>query len=328
MMISIAMATFNGAAYIDAQLRSFLEQHRIPDELVVTDDCSSDGTAERVRTFASIAPFPVTLVQNDRQLGLVENFGKALSLTRGDLVFLSDQDDVWLPNKIATIVQLVEKEPDRLCFMNDAIMADGELRPNGRTKLEQIRLMGYADTTFVMGCCVALRRSLIEVLLPIPEGMRAHDNWLVQMADEMAVMLRIDSPLQIYRRHGANLSVVAVNQLEPVQLPERTINALRAMARKPVEDSAFQFERVFLNAAVLRLEVRQADFVTLIGLPRYQSVLERIKWRANVLNQRERTRSLPRYRRLSAIWALSLSGGYRLSGGIPGLLKDFFMRRR
>lgn len=142
MRISIAMATCNGARHLGEQLRSFAVQQRLPDELVVADDASTDGTRDLVEAFARSAPFPVRLVVNPARLGLAGNFGRALSLASGDLVFLSDQDDVWFPEKIAVVAGLAAADPAHACFINDAWLADGELRRVGASKMQRIRAAG------------------------------------------------------------------------------------------------------------------------------------------------------------------------------------------
>src|ERR687885_1327551 len=101
MKVSVAMCTYNGAAFLREQLQSLAAQARTPDELVVCDDASADATVRVVREFAAAAPFPVRLTVNERNLGSTKNFERAISLCAGDLVALSDQDDLWLPAKLA-----------------------------------------------------------------------------------------------------------------------------------------------------------------------------------------------------------------------------------
>lgn len=100
MKISIAMATYNGAKYLQEQLDSFVTQTRQPDELVVCDDGSSDATVEILRHFAAGAPFAVEIHENEVNLSHAKNFEKALSLCGGDVIFFSDQDEVWFPEKV------------------------------------------------------------------------------------------------------------------------------------------------------------------------------------------------------------------------------------
>jgi glycosyltransferase involved in cell wall biosynthesis len=126
--ISIALATYNGERFLAAQLDSFLKQSRPPDEVVIYDDRSTDETYEIIRSFAESASFKVIYERNDTRLGALGNFDRALQRTTGDLVFLSDQDDIWYADKIRTIMELQERYPEKLLYMNDAAITDSELR--------------------------------------------------------------------------------------------------------------------------------------------------------------------------------------------------------
>jgi glycosyltransferase involved in cell wall biosynthesis len=147
------MATYNGAKYIGEQLESFLIQSRQPDEVIISDDCSTDGTWEIINSFSASAPFEVIVLRNTRNLGYSANFNSALTRTTGDLVFLSDQDDVWFPHKIEHMVSFAENNSDALLFMNDAALTDGNLNDVGLTKIGQFMSAGMSLDSFVMGCC-------------------------------------------------------------------------------------------------------------------------------------------------------------------------------
>ena len=168
--ISVAMATFNGAVYLPEQVESLARQELLPDELVVCDDLSTDGTVELLEQFARTAPFPVRIHRNARNLGVLRNFEKALSLCQGDIVFLSDQDDVWLADKISEVVRLFEAKPGALAVVNDKLIADENLVPTGATMLGNIRGFGSPDGNLVAGCCSAFRREWLGIALPIPDA--------------------------------------------------------------------------------------------------------------------------------------------------------------
>ncbi len=99
--ISVALCTFNGERFLPRQLASIQQQTRLPDELVICDDRSTDTTLAIVRSFASSVSFPVKVMQNERNLGSTKNFENAMRLCSGDLIALSDQDDVWYPQRLA-----------------------------------------------------------------------------------------------------------------------------------------------------------------------------------------------------------------------------------
>jgi len=214
MKISIAMASYNGAEYISEQLESFLRQTRLPDEVVITDDCSDDGTVKIIEEFAQSAPFDVRLYLNDHNLGYAGNFNKSLSLTTGDLVFLCDQDDVWFPEKIEIMERFSQEKEDFLIYMNDARLTNMSLTPSKYTKLNQIKMAGLPHSSFVMGCCCAIRRELLDIFLPIPSKLKAHDNWLVGIADDLGLKAINPVVLQYYRRHENNSSNIYENRLK------------------------------------------------------------------------------------------------------------------
>ena len=178
MKTSIAMATYNGAKYLQEQLDSFAAQTRVPDELVICDDHSSDATVATLSRFAQTASFNVRIVVNDVNLGFVQNFERALSLCKGDLIFLSDQDDVWFDSKIEEIVRYMEENPRYLVVTNDQIITDADLIPIGSV-MANIRTGGFEPSYLVAGCCTAIRRAWLDVALPVhrPVTTIGSANW-------------------------------------------------------------------------------------------------------------------------------------------------------
>jgi glycosyltransferase involved in cell wall biosynthesis len=206
MKISIAMATYNGAKHLQEQLDSFVMQTRLPDELVVADDGSSDDTLCILDEFTKSAPFVVNVVRNEKNLGYAQNFSKALSLCSGELVFLSDQDDIWFNDKIFNIVQQAQANPNILLFMNDAELTLRDGKPLRLTKLGQTLSLGLGESAFTTGCCMAIRHRLLQLALPVPVDIFVHDTWLNQLALLLQVRMVIPNVMQYYRRHGENTS--------------------------------------------------------------------------------------------------------------------------
>jgi glycosyltransferase involved in cell wall biosynthesis len=214
MKISIAMATYNGSKYIQEQLDSFVTQTRKPDELVVCDDNSTDETVSILNQFAKDAPFEVRVFVNKENLGYSQNFSRSLSLCTGDLVFLSDQDDVWFSNKIQLVENLAKEDKYSQIFMNDAELTYQDLTTTGLTKLGQIRALGMSEDKFWMGCCMAVHKDFLQLLLPIPEQFKGHDVWLVQFGEALQCRKIIPQALQFYRRHESNTSSFIANQTQ------------------------------------------------------------------------------------------------------------------
>ncbi|PID50090.1 MAG: family 2 glycosyl transferase [Proteobacteria bacterium] len=216
--VSIAMATYNGSAYIKEQIDSFIKQTRRPDELVITDDCSTDNTLAIIEDIQKKAPFKIIFSQNQERLGYSSNFNAALSRTTGDIIFLSDQDDVWFPEKIEKTLKLFSEKPEIELIINDVEITGEFLKPTGVSKLKQIQRSGYEEDLFVMGCAVSVRRSHLEMCLPIPKNEAlSHDSWIVDIAQALGVKLINKEILQYYRRHENNTSEAVFNTTLPVK---------------------------------------------------------------------------------------------------------------
>lgn len=209
MQISIAMATYFGAKYLQEQLDSFLAQTRLPDELVICDDGSNDSTIEILERFKKIAPFTVRIFQNAENLGHEKNFGKAIDLCEGDVIFLCDQDDVWFPSKIAAVEDIFIKQVGTLLVINDAAITDGILNPTGRTVFGQTKdagVIGDNGKSLTLGCATAFRAVLRSLISPVPALDYGHDSWIHDFAHMINGRYVLQETLQFYRRHGKNVS--------------------------------------------------------------------------------------------------------------------------
>jgi glycosyltransferase involved in cell wall biosynthesis len=325
--ISIAMTTYNGARFLREQLDSLAAQTRRPDELVITDDQSDDETIAIAREFGETSLFPVRIERNPRRLGITSNFSRVLSLCSGDLVMLSDQDDAWLPHKIETIEATAKRNPAHACFVNDALLADKDLRPSGATKRGQILASGMSPSTMVMGCCTTFRRELLPIVLPIPDDPQGFDGWLVHFSDLLGTTLRIDTPLQLYRRHGNNASNIFVNRLEPLSRVDVVRKRIRDLPAKLASGTALDSEVEFYSLAVARMTVRMQEIGDLLGPERALAALSSTKTRTALLMRRQAIREQPLWRRPTMVLGLLLGGGYRSSGRAIGAAKDLFFTR-
>src|SRR3984893_11664406 len=133
MRISAAMCTYNGARFLPDQLESIAAQTRLPDELIICDDRSTDGSVDIIRSFAHHAPFPIRLVFNATNLGSTKNFEKAIGLCEGEIIALEDQDDVWRPEKLGCIAGVLERDERIGAVFSDAELIDQDSRPLGQT---------------------------------------------------------------------------------------------------------------------------------------------------------------------------------------------------
>ncbi len=210
------MCTFNGSRFLDAQLRSIRDQERLPYELVVCDDGSSDGSDDLARDFARQAPFPVHVIRNSHNLGSTKNFEKAISLCEGKVVALADQDDIWSPNKLARIEKAVLAPKPPVAVFSDADLIDDESRATGRRlwpsflfrRSEQVRFAhGKAVNILVKhpvvtGASMAFRKEFFPLLSPFPEN-QIHDCWMAFLLAACGDLLPISDPLMQYRQHRA-----------------------------------------------------------------------------------------------------------------------------
>jgi len=323
------MATYNGAKYLQAQLDSLLAQTRLPDELIITDDGSTDATLDIIKRFAETAPFSVIYSQNEKNLGYGGNFNAALQKTKGDLVFLSDQDDLWFPEKIERMVALAEAEPEALVLMNDAELTDAALCSTGLTKLGQIRSAGFSEESFVMGCCAAVRRELLDICLPIPAELRSHDDWIVGIAHGLRRKFILPEILQYYRRHGENESQFIVNRTTRVTrrhvlVRDWSLRLQRWSKRRVGRMAAPVDTRRPLGAFMeewLKAAAQQAPNGLRDELTRYQEDLQR---KNQALCIRQNIRSLPLRRRFIAVFSYWRNGGYASFSGIKSALADAF----
>lgn len=207
---SVAMCTYNGARYLEEQLESIASQSQPPDEIVICDDGSTDHTCEIIETFSSKREGLVRFQKNIHRLGYTKNFEKAISLCKGDIIFLSDQDDVWLPKKVEKVSHVFAEEENCGLVAVDATVTDEELRPKGTTLLRS-RAGGLSDRrsfahlyaqSFKYGCTLAFRASLRKILLPISSHW-GHDNWICFISSIFSKVVMIEEPLMLYRRHAA-----------------------------------------------------------------------------------------------------------------------------
>jgi glycosyltransferase involved in cell wall biosynthesis len=203
--VSIALATYNGEKYLLEQLQSFISQTYRPDEIVVFDDCSADSTLHILQSFAETAPFDVHIHVNNSNLGYVQNFSNALTYCTGDIIFLSDQDDVWLPTKIERVINRFETKPDLQLAIHDVDYCKEDLTPIGQTKIERMEGVFDLNCRYVTGMATAVRGSFLRLCLPIPyeEGV-THDDWLHRCASSVGRKAIMREVLALYRRHSAN----------------------------------------------------------------------------------------------------------------------------
>ena len=214
-MISVCIATYNGEKYIKEQLDSILCQLSEEDEIIISDDNSKDKTIDIIKSYKDdrIKLFPhekdMSLCKKDHPsfYFATKNFENALSHAKGDYIFLSDQDDIWLPNKVERTLAVLR---DNYAMMSNCQIIDDI----GNVTLSKFReVKPFADNfignlikmSFV-GCCMAFRKEVVEKALPFPKDLFAHDFWLGCIATKYYNIVYLDEVLHSYRQHSNNVS--------------------------------------------------------------------------------------------------------------------------
>lgn len=211
--ISVCLASWNGEQYIREQIDSILSQLREGDELLVSDDGSTDTTPDILRSYGS----SIRVVGTARAGGVVPNFERVLAEARGGIVVLSDQDDVWLEGRLDLVRERLGHV--ELLMMNGEVV-DADLRSLGVDVHGFVRFRPGFLKTFVsnryVGCCMAFRRELLAVALPFPAGIQIHD-WYIALVGELLFSCESRKERTIlFRRHGRNDSTTGLPSPRPI----------------------------------------------------------------------------------------------------------------
>jgi Glycosyl transferase family 2 len=305
------------------QLDSLVSQERQPDEVILSDDCSCDGTVRMLAAFAARAPFEVTLLTGLANVGVVANFERAIQACSGDIIALADQDDVWLPHKLSTLEAVFSSDDSTGLVFSDACLVDQHLRPLGysasgafglsRRDRARIRegdafsVMARGDA--VPGCTVAFRSSYRDLILPITTTGWLHDAWIAMMVSVLAGVQFVPRRLVLYRVHGRQETA-----------------PLAALGRKHVQRATRPLDRELLRQAIAALADARSH---LAGGPSHRTMVQgmaRIEERLDFLTMRA---GLParRYERLRVIAHALLAGQYlgQYRGG-RALVRDLACR--
>jgi GT2 family glycosyltransferase len=200
------MATYNGSQYVEKQINSILPQLSAKDELIIVDDYSSDNTISIIK---KIEDSRINLIQNTSQMGVIKNFEKAILNAKGDIIFLSDQDDLWMPNKVREITSIFAKQKEVTLVTSNLQVIDkyDNLIPD--SKLVGDFIPGIIPNLVrpkFRGCTLAFQQKMLKYFLPFPEDIPMHDMWIGLVNEIYGQTLYIDKPLLQYRRHGNNIT--------------------------------------------------------------------------------------------------------------------------
>jgi glycosyltransferase involved in cell wall biosynthesis len=306
--VSIALASYNGARYIADQLKSFADQDRRPEELVITDDGSTDDTAKVVAGFARSAPFQVRFEPNPQRLGYNKNFARAIELCQGQVILMSDQDDVWLPAHVRRIAELFEAGR-RIGFVtSNSTYTDDQLRPTGtdiwkserftpahhRAVSRPWQFPAWARHRALAGHASALRADLRPLIFPLPDEW-IYDQWIALACALFSRVAVLPDRLTLHRHHAA----------------QAVANDQKTLAQWHADKPALgvdHFDREINRwEALLIRAVAHSD--CLID-PRVPDVL---RDRVRLLQTRQNLRRKGRFGRISGALAQLLAGRYHRS---------------
>lgn len=203
--VSVAMAVYNGGMYLKPQIESILSQLLPDDELVVSYDISSDDSLSIIQDYCN-RDHRVVLVHNDRG-GIVANFNNAIKHCKNDAIFISDQDDLWLPNKRQKVVEALNRTGADLVIHNgvhinenDEVISDSffEMYKIGNSLLRNFVAPRYS------GCCMAFSRKAMTYLYPMPLEVINYDHWIGMACQLFGTVSYLDEVLLQHRLHGSN----------------------------------------------------------------------------------------------------------------------------
>jgi glycosyltransferase involved in cell wall biosynthesis len=231
--VSVVLCTYNGERYLQEQLNSLREQTRLPDELIVVDDQSTDRTLSIVFNFVHTAIFPTTIYHNSENIGVTDNYARGTALAHGDIIFYCDQDDIWKRDKIANFCKVFDDNPDEVLVFSNGECVDASLNPLGYTIWESVgfdktrRDMWRNDKKFdvlmksnvVTGAAMAVKREFAMSVMPF-SPVWIHDGWLAILAAANGHGHLISENTILYRQHDTNQ--IGATKLS---IAEKVINA-------------------------------------------------------------------------------------------------------
>ena len=244
MTISVALCTYNGEKYICEQIESILNQTLPVDEIVVCDDGSTDGTLAIIERLKPEISVDIRIYRNETNLGVYANFQKTINLCHGDIIFLSDQDDIWLPKKVDTVTKYLDQNPQISVVFTDGILSDDSqtnngslwqcmgLTPQARKAIDDgFGIELFANESRATGATMAVRRSfvLLNILSSFSPTNFLHDELLAMLALSQNQLGYIDEKLIQYRIHSQQECGLGNRLTEPAGSDIRDTSALASL---------------------------------------------------------------------------------------------------
>lgn len=194
------MATYNGEKYIKEQLHSIIKQLEEDDEIIVSDDCSFDKTVEIIKDFNDSR---IKIHVNEKNIGFIKNFEKALNFAKNDWILLSDQDDIWLEHKLSLLRGIINYKDNIGAIFSNHFILHKNKKICKKTYYDDLFIKIFLPylNTFAHGPGIAFNRKLIKKILPFPTYIASHDQWIGQLLSLITKTYINKIPTQIYRKH-------------------------------------------------------------------------------------------------------------------------------
>lgn len=214
--VSVCMATYNGDKYVKEQIDSILSQIGKQDELIVVDDHSTDATVEIINSFDDSRIF---LVKNDINLGVNKSFEKAIALSKGEYIFLSDQDDIWTPKRVSFMRNALDESCCHLVSTNFTLVdSDGEIiacqqpyqlsADSSKSYAKNLSKIFFGGISYY-GCAMSFKRELLDYIIPFPNYIESHDLWIACASNILRSNVHLENHSLLHRIHGNNASVLS-----------------------------------------------------------------------------------------------------------------------
>lgn len=260
----IVLASYNGSRFIEEQLESIYRQTRTPDELIAVDDCSTDKSADIIKKFIdkNALSGKWRLETNSNNIGYINNFLKGCELSSSDVIFFSDQDDIWLPDKIDIMMKVMEARSDALAVACDSQVINEQkqrvntlhtmLRSSNRG-VYKVELSSQVSSMLSSGLTLAVRSSFMKEMNPI---IRRHgltyDSPVGLFSSARGGFYRVDKKLVMHRVHRSNASAPMYTLIERMKNPE-----------KHIEGRKFQLKHLCALSAEWSEEIRYEELCVL-----------------------------------------------------------------
>lgn len=271
--ISVAMTTFNGEKYILPQLLSILAQTRLPDEVIICDDQSTDKTAQLINAFINEHKLNNWyFFVNEERLGWKANFFEVIKKTTGDIIFFADQDDIWHKDKIARMSDLMQENNMGCLFgmkryidSNGNFLQDRMDKNSFSNKIHQIQFNQSFFAYKTLGCCMCISKEVAKKYLKLSATNVCHDSQVARLALLFSTAWELDSPVIDYRVHSNNASGIRADRSYGTSILQKRIQEIKETIKWLEDiDSTFQldYSKKYIISNCINAEIVRLNYLT------------------------------------------------------------------